>query len=81
MDVTEDTLKDTDFPEAEVTSIDMYDKPSTSSINLKKGIQSHVGPLSNIFHEDKVTETTFSQFFELPQILDSDENLSHFAGT
>lgn len=51
--------------------------PSTS----KEGVLvPDVTPLGTTFYEDKATETQFSDSFDLPKILDTDEKLNHFTG-
>lgn len=52
----------------------------TARSNNKSVLASHVGPFLNDFTGDKETQTEFCDFFELPQILNSDEKLINFCG-
>lgn len=46
----------------------------------KGALASHIGPFSNVFTDDKATQTEFCEFFELPQILNSDAKMINFCG-
>lgn len=58
--------------------VDMGEELATTS--NKGAIASHIGPFSNVFTDDKETQTEFCEFFELPQILNSDAKLINFCG-
>lgn len=75
-------LMDKEIIEEEIMEVEVQNNENlaVASMSNRKALVSNMAPLSRTFYEDKATETPFSDFFKLPQILNTDEKLSNFTG-
>lgn len=68
--VLQDATREQDI---NIVALEELPKPSTSKVRLVENVPS----LTNLFYEDKTTQT---DSFQLPILLNSNERLMHFTG-